>query len=200
VTTRNIDLVSQSRPYAWRVLGLLPSITSALNECMSGNQKAERRQRALHDSMEHAMAEVSKLCSKRIMMRFADGKYRWAQTFVHFFIMDGAEQAQHACTSVQQCFRCTAGRKELSVTDRCGWIAHVFCLFFSIILAISYTKSHTYLKLHTISYTYIACTYDIVHIYCIYIRYRMVDIRYRTHVLDIHTISYTISYLIPCGV
>ena len=71
-----------------------------------------------HRSMDHIIADLNRLCSSDIYLRFADGVVRLCSAFYHLLVMDGAEVVAALLCDVNQCPVCTCPHSELDCTDR----------------------------------------------------------------------------------
>ena len=76
-----------------------------------------RRQQLYHRSMDHIIADINKLCSKDIYLRFADGLVRCSRAFYHVLVMDGQEVGAALMCDVNQCPVCTCPHSELDRSD-----------------------------------------------------------------------------------
>ena len=77
-----------SRPYAWKLLALLPILKQTA--FANNNVECQRYRRLdLYHRMDHVVDEINELCSEDKYFRFADGKVRLGQCFWHLLSMDG---------------------------------------------------------------------------------------------------------------
>lgn len=119
VTSRNLDSSVQSKTFAWRVLGMLPHLQKAKTLSRSAVSLKDRRARLLNKATGIIGAELNLLCSQSMPMRFADGKWREAQCFFDYFLLDGAEQSAHASCPPRESLSCDAREHQLADTSRC---------------------------------------------------------------------------------
>ena len=88
-----------SRPYAWRVLGILPILkaSACTNTDSDKDWQKQRRLDMYHRAMDPAIAEINELCKSARYYRWADKKVRLGQAFSGWNIisMDGDIAQQH---------------------------------------------------------------------------------------------------------
>ena len=114
----NNDRTVMCKPYAWRVLGILPVLkASAFTNSDEAWQK-QRRLRLYHRCMDHVIAQENELCKVGRYFRFADKKVLFAKCFHYFTSMDGLEVAATALSSVMDCPTCECPRDLLGKTDK----------------------------------------------------------------------------------
>ncbi len=70
-----------------------------------------------HSSMDHIIADINKLCSKDMYLRFADGQVRCSRRFCHLLVMDGQEVGAALMCDVNQCPVCICPHSELDRAD-----------------------------------------------------------------------------------
>ncbi len=68
--------------------------------------------------MDHIIADLNRLCSSNIYLRFADDLVRLCRAFYHLLVMDGAKVAAALLCDVNHCPVCTCPHSELDLTDR----------------------------------------------------------------------------------
>ena len=107
-----------SKSYAWRPLAILPILHGSACTETDEDWLRHRRLELYHRSMDHIIADLNRLCSSDIYLRFADGVVRHCRAFYHLLVMDGAEVAAALLCDVNQCPVCTCPRSELDSTDR----------------------------------------------------------------------------------
>lgn len=77
-----------------------------------------RRARLLQKAASFVSQSINALCAVKTPMQFADGKWRLSNTFLDFFMMDGAEQASNTQVSVRSSIACDCPDSELGQTGR----------------------------------------------------------------------------------
>ena len=106
-----------SKSYAWRPLAILPILQGSACTVTDDDWLRHRRLELYHRSMDHIIADLNRLCSNDIYLRFADGQVRLCRTFYHLLVMDGAEVAAALLCDVNQCPVCTCPHSDLDNTD-----------------------------------------------------------------------------------
>ncbi len=110
-----------SKSYAWRPLAILHwSACTVMNDGWLRHQRLE----LYHQSMYHIIADLNRLCSSDIYLRFADGVVRLCSAFYHLLVMDVAEVAAALLCDVNQCPVCTCPHKV-------NWIAQTVLTLFA---------------------------------------------------------------------
>ena len=118
VTTRNLSRLAAGKPYAWRVLAMLPHIKAVKDQIRSKSWLSARRSRLLHKSMSLIMQDVTAVCVAPFVARCCDTLHREVRPFVSFYTLDGAEQYAHTQCGTTQCPRGDVPRDELDNTER----------------------------------------------------------------------------------
>ena len=114
----NNDRTVMCKPYAWKVLGILPVLKASAFTNQDEEWQKQRQLRLYHGSMDYVIADENELCKEGRYFRFADKKVRFVK-FVHFFTsMDGLELAASALTSTRDCPTCECPRELLGTTSR----------------------------------------------------------------------------------
>ena len=106
------------KPYAWKVLGILPVLKASAFTNQDEEWQKQRRPRLYHRSIDYVIADENELCKEGRYFRFADKKVRFVQFFHFFTSMDGLELAATALTSTRDCPTCECPRERLGQTDR----------------------------------------------------------------------------------
>ena len=106
------------KPYAWKVLGILPVLKASAFTNQDEEWQQQRRLRLYHRSMDYVIADENELCKEIRYFRFADKKVRRVQFFHFFTSMDGLEIAASALTSTKDCPTCECPRELLGKTNR----------------------------------------------------------------------------------
>ena len=114
----NNDRTVMCKPYAWKVLGILPVLKASAFTNLDEEWQRQRRLRLYHRSMDYVVADENELCRAGRYFRFADKKIRFVQFFHFFSSMDGLEIAASALTSTLDCPTCECPREHLGKTDR----------------------------------------------------------------------------------
>lgn len=107
-----------SRPYAWRVLGILPILKASA--CTNTDQDWQRQRRLdmYHRAMDPLIAEINELCKTARYFRWADKLVRLGCAFWHIISMDGLEIAATALSNTMECPTCECPKDELHRTDK----------------------------------------------------------------------------------
>ena len=108
-----------SRPYAWRVLGILPILKASACTNTDETWQRLRRLNLYHRCMDPIIAEINELCKNPRYYRWGDKLVRLGQAFWHFIGMDGLEIATTAAlSSTMTCPTCECPKDELDRTDK----------------------------------------------------------------------------------
>jgi len=94
------------KPYAWKVLGILPVLKASAFTNQDEEWQKQRRLRLYHRCMDYVIADENELCKEGQYFRFADKKVRFVKFFHFFTSMDGLELAASALTSTRDCPTC----------------------------------------------------------------------------------------------
>ena len=114
----NNDRTVMCKPYAWKVLGILPVLKASAVTNQDDEWQKQRRLRLYHRCMDYVIADENKLCKEGHYLCFADKKVRFVQFFHYFTSMDGLEIAATALTSTKDCPTCECPRHFLGTTNR----------------------------------------------------------------------------------
>ena len=118
VACLNNDKSVMSRPYAWRVLGILPILKASACTNQDKGWQAQRRINMFHRAMDPVIAEINELCKTARYFRWADKLVRLGQAFWHIISLDGLEIAATALSSTMECPTCECPKDELDRTDK----------------------------------------------------------------------------------
>jgi hypothetical protein len=72
-----------SRPYAWRVLGILPILKASACTNTDKDWQAQRRLSLYHRAMDPVIAEINELCKTERYYRWTDKLVRPGKAFCH---------------------------------------------------------------------------------------------------------------------
>ena len=106
-----------SKAFAWRPLALLPILKASACRETDKDWLVHRRLDLYHRSMDHVIADLNKLCSSDIYLRYADNQIRLSRAFFHVLVLDGAEVAAATMCDTRQCPVCTCPHQDLDRTD-----------------------------------------------------------------------------------
>ncbi len=95
-----------SRPYAWRVLGILPILKASACTNTDKDWQIQRRLNMYHWAMDPVIAEINELCRTERYYRWADTLVCPGKAFWHIISMYGLEIAATALSSVTACPSC----------------------------------------------------------------------------------------------
>ncbi len=107
-----------SRPYAWRVLGILLILKASAYTNTDKDWQKQHRLNMFHRAMDPVIAEINELCKTARYYRWADKLVRLGRAFWHIISMDGLEIAATALSSTMHCPTCKCPRDELHRTDK----------------------------------------------------------------------------------
>jgi len=118
VACLNNDKSVMCRPYAWRVLGILPILKASACTNTDPDWQRQRRLDMYHRAMDPVIAEINELCKTARYYRWADKLVRLGCAFWHIISMDGLEIAATALSNTRECPSCECPKDELSRTDK----------------------------------------------------------------------------------
>ena len=72
----NNDRTVMCKPFAWKVLGILPALKASAFMNQDEEWQKQRRLRLYHRSMDYVIADENELCKERRFFRFADKMVR----------------------------------------------------------------------------------------------------------------------------
>ncbi len=87
---------------------LLPLLKASACDETGKDWLVQRRLEFYHRSMDHVVADLNKLCSSDIHLRFADNRVRLSRVFYHVLVLDRAEVAAATMCDTGQCPACSA--------------------------------------------------------------------------------------------
>ena len=117
VASRNNDRTVASKAFAWRLLGMMPSISKAATIVQSDEWRSERRTRLYHSCVDILAQQINDLTGRDIFLRFGDQKYRRSRVFVDFLCMDGDEVSNATMCPTTRCTSCWCPKLQMSDTD-----------------------------------------------------------------------------------
>ena len=102
VASRNNDRTVGGKAFAWRLLGMMPSISKAATVSQTDEWRAERRTRLYHSCIDILVQQINELTGRDVFLRFGDQQFRRSRVFLDFLSMDG-DEVSHAtmCPTVQ---------------------------------------------------------------------------------------------------
>lgn len=115
-TTKNISSVCASQPCAYRVLGLLPVLSSKANAHRPTEWKQQRRLRLFQECLNILVGKIIDYCSKDYHYLYSDGKTRITRPFMHFLLTDGLEASVNANCPTTNCLSCWCPAERLDDT------------------------------------------------------------------------------------
>ena len=77
----NNDRTVMCKPFAWKVLGILPVLKASAVTNQDDEWQKQRRLRLYHRCMDYVIADENELCKERHYLRFADKKVQLVQFF-----------------------------------------------------------------------------------------------------------------------
>lgn len=117
VTSKNLDTYVAGQPVAWRILGLLPILSTAANATMSIAARSKRRLNLFHKCMAIVVAKLNAFCSEDHTFVWADNKARLTRPFLHFLLTDGLEASVNSMCPTTNCLSCWCPANELDNTE-----------------------------------------------------------------------------------
>ena len=117
VASRNNDRTVASKAFAWRLLGMMPSVSKAATVAQTDEWRSERRTRLYHSCIDILANQINELTGRDIYFRFGDQRYRRSRVFLDFLCMDGDEVSNATMCPTTQCTTCWCPKSKLSDTD-----------------------------------------------------------------------------------
>ena len=75
VASRNNDRTVAGKSFAWRLLGLMPSISKAATVLQTDEWRSERRARIYHSCIDILAAKMNDLIGRDMYFRYGDKKF-----------------------------------------------------------------------------------------------------------------------------
>ncbi len=114
----NNDKSVMSRPYACRVLGIMPILKAYACTNTDETWQRLRRLNLYHRCMDPVIAEINERCKIPRYYRWAHKLVRLGQAFWHIISTDGLEIEATALSSTITCPTCECPKDELDRTDK----------------------------------------------------------------------------------
>ena len=121
VASSNNDRTVGGKTFAWRLLGMMPSISKAATVAKTYEWRSERRTRLYHSCIDILVEQINDLCWRDVFLRFGDQLFRRCRVFLDFLSMDGDEVSHATMCPTVQCPSCWCPREQLHDTDKI-WI------------------------------------------------------------------------------
>jgi hypothetical protein len=106
-----------SKAFAWRLLGMMPSLSKAATVAQTDDWRSDRRMRLYHSCIDILTQQINDLTGRDIYFRFGDQMYRGSRVFLDFLCMDGDEVSNATMCPTTQCTTCWCPKAQLSDTD-----------------------------------------------------------------------------------
>ena len=110
VASRNNDRTVGGKAFAWRLLGMMPSISKAATVSQTDEWRAERRTRLYHSCIDILVQQINELTGRDVFLRFGDQQFRRSRVFLDFLSMDGDEVSHATMCPTVQCPSCWCPR------------------------------------------------------------------------------------------
>ena len=117
VASRNNDRTVAGKSFAWRLLGMMPSISKAATVSQTDDWRSDRRTRLYHSCIDILVQQINDLSGRDIHFRFGDHLYRRSRVFLDFLCMDGDEVSSATMCPTTQCTTCWCPKAQLSDPD-----------------------------------------------------------------------------------
>jgi hypothetical protein len=72
VASRNNDQTVGGKAFAWRLLGMMPSISKAATVSQTDEWRADRRTRLYHSCIDILVQQINELTGRDVFLRFGD--------------------------------------------------------------------------------------------------------------------------------
>jgi hypothetical protein len=118
VASRNNDSTVSGKAYAWRLLGMMPTISKVATVAQTTEWRAERQTQLHHSCIDILVEQINDLTGKDIHIRYADKLVRRSRVFMDFLSMDGDEVSTATMFPTTQCASCWCPRDQLQDTDQ----------------------------------------------------------------------------------
>ena len=105
------------KSFAWRLLGMMPSISKAATVLQTEDWRSDRRTRLYHSCIDILVQQINDLSGRDIHFRFGDHLYRRSRVFLDFLCMDGDEVSSATMCPTTQCTTCWCPKARLSDPD-----------------------------------------------------------------------------------
>ena len=116
VASRNNDRTVAGKAFAWRLLGMMPSVSKAATIVQTDEWRTERRT-LYHACIDILAQQINDLTGRDIFFRFGDQKYRRSRVFLDFLCMDGDEVSHATMCPTTRCTTCWCPKDQMSDTD-----------------------------------------------------------------------------------
>ena len=88
VASRNNDRTVAGKSFAWRLLGLMPSISKASTVLQTDEWRSERRARLYHSCIDILAGQINDLTGRDMYFRYGDQRFRRSRVFLDFLCME----------------------------------------------------------------------------------------------------------------
>jgi hypothetical protein len=121
VASRNNDRTVPGKSFAWRLLGMMPSISKAETVLQTEDWRSDRRTRLYHYCIDILVQQINYLSGQDIHFWFWYQLY-WrsrhaSRVFLDFLCMDGNEVSNATMCPTTQCTTCWCPKAQLSDAD-----------------------------------------------------------------------------------
>ena len=117
VASRNNDRTVAGKSFAWRMLGMMPSLSKAATVLQTDEWRSERRAQLYHSCIDILAEQINDLTGRDMHFRFGDHKYRRSRVFLDFLSMDGDEVSTATMCPTTQCTSYWCPKQQLSDPD-----------------------------------------------------------------------------------
>ena len=117
VASRNNDRTVAGKSFAWRLLGMMPSLSEAATVLQPDEWRTDRRTRLYHSCIDILATQINDLTGRDMHFRFGDHQYRRSRVFLDFLSMDGDEVSTATMCPTTQCTSCWCPKQQLSDPD-----------------------------------------------------------------------------------
>ncbi len=117
VASRNNDRTVAGKSFAWRLLGMMPSLSKAATVLQPDEWRTDRRTRLYHSCIDILATQINDLTGRDMHFRFGDHQYRRSRVFLDFLSMDGDEVSTATMCPTTQCTSCWCPKQHLSDPD-----------------------------------------------------------------------------------
>jgi hypothetical protein len=89
--------IMAGKAFAWRLLGMMPSISKAATVAQSDGWRSDRRTRLDHSCVDILAQQINDLIGRAMFFRFGDQKYRRSRVFLDFDVWTGTRCPTKQC-------------------------------------------------------------------------------------------------------
>ncbi len=105
------------KSFAWRLLGMMPSILNAATVLQNDEWRSDRRTYLYHSCIDILWEQINDLTVHDMHFLFGDQKYQDSSVFLDFLCMDGNKVSNATMCPTRQCMTCWSPEERFSDQD-----------------------------------------------------------------------------------